>query len=97
MTISAVPVVDASKTSPGISDCNSLRALGLSDIVEFVLAILQQVVPQRRETDGADGSDAEHRKTDHNQQLGGYSQIAEHWAPYRFDAARLSEWRLEPC
>lgn len=51
-------------------------------ILELGPAILHQIAPQRRKPDAGNGRDAEYRKTDHNQQLVGYSQIAKHWAPY---------------
>ena len=65
---------------PGIIEFESLTAHE-SDILEFRLAILQQIVPERRETDAGHRGDAEHRKTHYHQELGGNSQIAKHCAP----------------
>ena len=46
--------------------------------MELGLAILQKIVPERRKTDAGYSRDAEDRKSNHQQELGGYSQIAKH-------------------
>ena len=66
-----------------------------NDIVKLGLAVLQQIVSQRGQPDRGDRDDAEHRKTNHHQQLGGYFEIAKHGAPCRWNGGGRG-WRQTP-
>jgi hypothetical protein len=48
------------------------------DLLQLRLAVLQEIVAERREPDGRDRGDAEYSKDDHDYKLGGDAQTAEH-------------------